>query len=121
MAASIKVTGLEKVVESMRDLRKKQRPMINLVVGYDTPYAVRVHEDLQMPHPRGGQAKYLEEPMRARKNDLTAMINAGMRFGNKTAEEAMREAGEFLLAVSKKLVPVLTGRLRDSGYVRVDR
>lgn len=29
-------------------------------VSYDTPYAVRQHEDLSMRHDRGRQAKYLE-------------------------------------------------------------
>lgn len=27
-------------------------------------YAARVHEDLDMPHPNGGKAKFLEDPMR---------------------------------------------------------
>lgn len=27
-------------------------------------YAARVHEDLDMPHPRGGKAKFLEDPIR---------------------------------------------------------
>lgn len=27
-------------------------------------YAARVHEDLDMPHPRGGKAKFLEDPVR---------------------------------------------------------
>ena len=30
------------------------------VVSYNTPYAVRQHEDMTLRHPRGGQAKYLE-------------------------------------------------------------
>lgn len=28
-------------------------------------YAARVHEDLDMPHPRGGKAKFLEDPIRS--------------------------------------------------------
>lgn len=31
-------------------------------VSYDTPYAVRQHEDLTLGHDPGRQAKYLEEP-----------------------------------------------------------
>ena len=31
-------------------------------VGYNAKYATRQHEDLTYSHPRGGQAKYLENP-----------------------------------------------------------
>ena len=31
--------------------------------GTDVDYAVIVHEDMAMPHPRGGQAKFLEAPL----------------------------------------------------------
>lgn len=33
-----------------------------LIVGYDTPYALRQHEELDYRHDPGRQAKYLEEP-----------------------------------------------------------
>jgi len=36
--------------------------------GPAAPYAVRVHEDLEMRHPRGGKAKFLEDPL----NDLAS-------------------------------------------------
>ena len=32
-------------------------------VGSDLVYAVPQHEELTWEHPRGGQAKYLEEPL----------------------------------------------------------
>ena len=31
-------------------------------VGFNTPYALKQHEDLTYNHPQGGQSKYLEEP-----------------------------------------------------------
>lgn len=31
-------------------------------VSFNTPYAVRQHEELGYQHPNGGQAKYLEKP-----------------------------------------------------------
>lgn len=31
-------------------------------VGFNTPYALRQHEDVTANHPRGGNAKYLENP-----------------------------------------------------------
>lgn len=33
------------------------------IIAYDTPYAVRQHEDLTLRHPHGGDAKYLERPL----------------------------------------------------------
>ena len=35
------------------------------VISYNTPYAHRQHEDLTYNHPNGGNAKYLENPMRS--------------------------------------------------------
>jgi len=32
------------------------------LVSFNTPYAVRQHEELTYRHPNGGQAKYLEQP-----------------------------------------------------------
>lgn len=34
-------------------------------VTFDTPYAARVHENLRMKHPRGGEAKFLEKALLA--------------------------------------------------------
>ena len=34
-------------------------------IAYDTPYAVRQHEELDYSHQRGRQAKYLETPFNA--------------------------------------------------------
>lgn len=31
--------------------------------GPSAPYAIKVHEDLNQQHPRGGKAKYLEDPL----------------------------------------------------------
>lgn len=33
-------------------------------VSFNTPYARRQHEDLTLKHPRGGKAKYLEDPFK---------------------------------------------------------
>ena len=36
--------------------------LLKAAVSYDTPYAVRQHEELDYQHQRGRQAKYLETP-----------------------------------------------------------
>lgn len=38
---------------------------LRAAVSYDTPYAVRQHEDLSLRHDPGRQAKYLENTMNA--------------------------------------------------------
>lgn len=52
-------------------------------VSYDTPYAVRQHEELSYNHQRGRKAKYLEDPC----NDPD--IQANMR---RLIESAAKEA-----------------------------
>jgi hypothetical protein len=87
-------------------------------VGYSAPYAIYVHEDLTANHPRGGQAKYLEQPMRTMRRELSEIVARSVRAKN-GLEEGLQRAGETLLAASRSLVPVDTGFLRDSGYVEV--
>lgn len=36
-----------------------------IIVGYSLPYAMRQHEELNYSHPRGGKAKFLEDPFRS--------------------------------------------------------
>jgi hypothetical protein len=36
----------------------------DVVVGFNTTYALRQHEELSCNHPQGGQAKYLEQPFK---------------------------------------------------------
>ena len=33
-----------------------------VTVGFSEPYALKQHEELEYNHPKGGQAKYLEQP-----------------------------------------------------------
>lgn len=37
-------------------------------ISYDTPYAVRQHEDMTYQHDAGRKAKYLEDPLNAASN-----------------------------------------------------
>jgi hypothetical protein len=41
-----------------------QGKKISVRISYNTEYAIYVHEDLEAFHPNGGQAKYLEQPLR---------------------------------------------------------
>lgn len=44
------------------------------VVYYDTPYAVRQHEELTWQHDAGRKAKYLEDPMNSERDTMLALI-----------------------------------------------
>ena len=46
-------------------------------ISFNTPYAKRQHEEL-LNHPRGGQAKYLEQPFESRKGDALKAIAAAI-------------------------------------------
>lgn len=43
-------------------------------VSYDTPYAIRQHEDTRLRHDPGRRAKWLEHTLKERAKDLSALI-----------------------------------------------
>lgn len=90
---------------------------ITFGVIYTAPYAVHVHEDMEMPH-TNGQAKFLEKPLRENAAKMTKMVKDLVKSG-KTLRQALLIVGNWLLEESKRLVPVLTGTLRDSGIVKI--
>lgn len=49
------------------------------MASYDTPYAVRQHEELTWRHAPGRTAKYLENSLNAARTDVAAIIAAQMR------------------------------------------
>ena len=48
-------------------------------IGYNMDYALKVHEDLSANHPRGGKAKYLEDPVNRAAPTLLNKIEFAMR------------------------------------------
>ncbi|MFD0496830.1 hypothetical protein [Streptomyces rhizosphaericus] len=48
-------------------------------VSYDTPYAARVHEDLNARHDAGRTAKYLEGPLTEEQGTVAEIIAAQVR------------------------------------------
>lgn len=53
---------------------KKAAKGATAIVSFDTPYAVRQHEELGYNHPGGGKAKYLEDAFNANKDDVVKLI-----------------------------------------------
>lgn len=48
-------------------------------VFFDTPYAARQHEELGWRHPKGGQAKYLENTVLEERGNAQAIVAAEVR------------------------------------------
>lgn len=55
------------------------------IVSYNTPYAIKQHEELSYWHSDGRQAKYLEKPLKSESKRLQEIIqrtvNASLRGG----------------------------------------
>ena len=54
-------------------------PSLTGMVSYDTPYAVRQHEELNWRHAPGRTAKYLENSLNAARPEIAAIIAAEIR------------------------------------------
>lgn len=55
------------------------RARLRAVVSYDTPYAVRQHEDTRLRHDSGRRAKWLEQTAREERQRITTMIRDRLR------------------------------------------
>lgn len=93
---------------------------MNVEMGYEAPYAVIQHENLQFNHPNGGQAKYLEQPANEYLGTMRQIVVDGVTKKKKSLNDATQDALIFLLKKSQELVPVDTGELRDSAYIKVN-
>lgn len=102
-------------------------------VGYTAPYALAVHENVEMkwrgrPRKSGrgsywdppgrGQAKYLEGPARRYKKVIMSIIKDGLNRGL-TLVKAVYLGAQRLFRESQAVVPVHTGYLKSTGYVSV--
>lgn len=130
MKSSAKVSGLEKV--SNRFNKEIQSfagdgVIVEGRVGYRAPYAIYVHENLEIDHPIHvdgsgstrdchGQAKFLEIPARQMLPNVGRDL-AKLKAQKKGLKYSIRTICERLLAASQKLVPVDTGVLKRSGFV----
>lgn len=116
MIPQMHITGAGKVKAKFKSLSLKGKTEEKMEVGYTMPYAVYVHENLEAEHPIG-QAKFLEQPARMYKDTLAYIVRERLKR-KRSLKEALQAAGEFLLEKSRELVPVDTGKLYRSGYVK---
>ena len=88
----------------------------NIKVGYSAPYAVYVHENTQIYHPTG-QAKFLSSALKDSREEMKRIARE-IWVQRQDLELAMFWAGLKLLDEANRRVPVDTGFLRASGYVK---
>lgn len=87
------------------------------VVEVDQVYARYQHEGLDLRHPEGGQAKYLEAPLYADHRDmLQKLANAVL---TRPLGDAMAENTEHLSNRVYELAPLEFGDLKASGHPKV--
>lgn len=117
----MRVEGIQSVVRTLRAKAAAANKAndASVVVGYSASYAIYVHEDLTAKHKPGKTAKFLERPARMMKKELQRIIADALRQG-KTVAQALLLAGLRLLRESQRIVPVDTGNLKNSGFVRVE-
>ena len=111
------ITNVAKVRDKLRALEAKARKESNVavVVGYNAEYAVYVHENLEMRHREGKQAKYLEQPAREKQGEIADIVrNVTKKTGSLLAGLLM--GGQFLQRASQEIVPVKTGNLKGSAF-----
>jgi hypothetical protein len=53
-------------------------------ISFNTPYARRQHEELGYQHPRGGKAKYLEDPFNRNKKKV-------LKYADKQIRKALKD------------------------------
>lgn len=87
-------------------------------VEVDQVYAQFQHEGLDLKHPRGGQAKYLEEPLYAKHGRYLERVADAVLDGDLV--RAMADGMEDLSDEVERLAPVEFTDLRRSGHPQVE-
>ncbi|MFB7908113.1 hypothetical protein ACFC1T_16910 [Kitasatospora sp. NPDC056076] len=79
LAESKRVVPLEEGTLERSGKAQVDRAALKGAVSYDTPYAVRQHEELDYKHAPGRTAKYLERPAMEARPTVLALIAAAIR------------------------------------------
>lgn len=65
---------------------KVEGSRLEVRVGYDLPYAIVQHERLDFNHPKGGKAKYLEDPFNENKAKYNVFIEQMIKNALKASD-----------------------------------
>lgn len=91
---------------------------IRMKVKIDQVYARYQHEDISLNHPRGGQAKYLEQPLFSEHPKYYQRL-ANNLFRRGGLRRAMIYNAESLGRSASKKAPIEMGDLRNSVNTKV--
>lgn len=116
----IKIENIDRLMKKLesRMIHVLKSPKSIVTVGYSAEYAIYVHENLMATHKPPTQAKFLEQPIREMKPALKQEIETLMSTGRMTLAQCLLIIGHKILAASQLLVPVATGALKASGFVK---
>ncbi|MEV0619598.1 hypothetical protein AB0I81_40210 [Nonomuraea sp. NPDC050404] len=79
LGESRKIVPLEESTLSDSGVPSIDEKNLKGAVSYDTPYAVRQHEDMTLKHDEGRSAKYLEGPLREERDTMLELVAAQIR------------------------------------------
>lgn len=118
------ILGMKKVLRAFEKLERESKRKDNgdVIVGYSTSYALRVHEDAKAEARRRlrkkstrRQWKFLEQPARELSREM-ALITVKAVKGGASLIKGLLLAGLHLQRASQKIVPIDTGNLRASAF-----
>lgn len=112
--------------------------IVRAEISFNTPYAAYQHERLDLEHPRGGEAKYLEHALLSHAGEFAPFVAARVKAATKAAglirsaaaiAKLQRDAAEAAVGAFAQIVagdaqrhaPVLEGILRASAEVSTGR
>jgi len=116
---SVTFRGFDRVVKTLEQRAASTPKRCSVLVGYSMYYAVYVHENMAAHHDNG-QAQFLRQPAYEIAHNMRGTINTIYRVSG-SLPTALLVAGRMLLAASQPLVPVRTGALKASGYVKMEK
>lgn len=79
LAESLDVVPLDEGPLQNSGMTSVDEGTLTAVVSFDTPYAVRQHEEMDYRHAPGRQAKYLEDPLNANRSTFQRIVAAQIR------------------------------------------
>lgn len=79
LAESRKVVPIEEATLERSGVATVDETHLTAAVSYDTPYAIRQHEEMNYRHDAGRSAKYLERPLTEQADNVAAIIAAQLR------------------------------------------
>lgn len=79
LGEAVELVPLDEATLARSGVASVDEAELTAVVSFDTPYAVEQHENLQLRHAPGRQAKYLEQPLNASGDVVLALVAKEIR------------------------------------------